>query len=150
MTVGLPGTGIGGFFYILSALLMPFSEVYRAIRYPHEPRRWRLAFRQFFIASGVLGSLSLIAWAVSPAAAPYVAAYSDRNVPIVVGISALALTLGVLATVLTSVQVLRLVVPRQPRRVAIPLPPPRRWRGLGGRVAEPADTDGPRATVRSD
>jgi hypothetical protein len=126
MTVGLPGSGIGGFFYILSALWMPFNELYRAIRRPDEPRRWRLAFTQFFIASTIVVTLTLVGWAWGSAIAPRLAIFNGRDVPTILGISALAITLGVLATVLSSVQLLRLAVGRKPRRnaVGIPLPHP--------------------------
>jgi hypothetical protein len=52
MTAGLPGTGIGGLFYLVSALLMPFVTLVRALRgRPVAPGE---AFRQAGVAVGIL------------------------------------------------------------------------------------------------
>lgn len=55
---GLPGTGIGGLFYILLALSMPVVEVSRALRSRSGPRRWRQAFTQFVLACGILAAVA--------------------------------------------------------------------------------------------
>ena len=52
MTAGLPGTGIGGLFYLVCALLMPFVTLVRAVRgRPVAPGE---AFRQAGTALGIL------------------------------------------------------------------------------------------------
>jgi hypothetical protein len=51
---GLPGTGIGGLFYILLALWMPVAEVGRALRGQSDPGRWRQVLTQFALACGVV------------------------------------------------------------------------------------------------
>ena len=62
MIAGLPGTGIGGVFYIVSALCMP---VHRALRGGgHAGRTWARVFAQSGIALGILSALFLTGWAL--------------------------------------------------------------------------------------
>jgi hypothetical protein len=115
MTVGLPGTGIGGFFYILCALWMPFHELYRKLRRPDEPRRWRLAFTQFSIAASILATLSLIGWVLGAFSGPGSTGSDGSSRAVVLGVSALAVTLGVLFTLLLLVEIVRWTVGRSDR-----------------------------------
>jgi hypothetical protein len=124
MTVGIPGAGIGGLFYILSALAAPLRELAALARRDAsaspESRaasrvRRRLALRQGAIAVGILAAL----WATGTllgrllAAGTRVAAAEAAGVHRVLPASALAVTFGSLAVVLLAVQVARLVlVPR--------------------------------------
>ena len=64
MTVGLPGVGIGGIFYLVSALLMPVRELGRAMRRDPGARHWGLVSRQTSIALGILAALWLTGWLV--------------------------------------------------------------------------------------
>src|SRR3972149_51119 len=52
---GMPGTGIGGFFYLLLAFLMPFAELHRTIVGKSSWKRGELVIRQVTIATGVVG-----------------------------------------------------------------------------------------------
>lgn len=54
---GLPGTGIGGLFYILLALWMPLAELGRTLRGRGDRERRRQALTQFGLACGVLLSV---------------------------------------------------------------------------------------------
>ncbi len=54
---GLPGTGLGGLFYLLLALVMPVVEVVRTLRGDTEPGRWRQVLTQFALACAILASL---------------------------------------------------------------------------------------------
>ena len=54
MNVGLPGTGIGGMFYLLSALCMPLVG---ALRREGAPTRWRVVRRQFLMALGIAAGM---------------------------------------------------------------------------------------------
>ena len=62
MTAGLPGTGIGGLFYLLLVLLMPLREALRGVRGHHEAHRWRTIWGKLAIAGGILAALWLEAW----------------------------------------------------------------------------------------
>jgi hypothetical protein len=113
MNPGLPGTGIGGLFYILVALWMPVCEVLR--RWQGESsRHGALVAKQFAIAVGVVAAMSGVFWVLDvvlmlhripahAAAGHYAAALSVR-------VSALMITSGALATVLGTVECMRLYI----------------------------------------
>jgi hypothetical protein len=123
MTAGLPGVGIGGIFYLASALLMPVRSLVATVRGRAHEARWSLALRQAALAGGILGALWLtglaLGWVVvhlGPEATQVVArgGRSASQVRNVIQTSALALSLGTLAAVLMLVQVLRIVLPTRP------------------------------------
>jgi len=62
-SAGLPGTGMGGSFYILLALIMPFFELYQTILGRSSLKRWKLVLRQLaitlLILAGVEGTFFL-------------------------------------------------------------------------------------------
>jgi hypothetical protein len=57
VTAGLPGTGIGGLFYLISALLMPFREAFRAMAGRGDRARGQLALQQSGLAVIILGAV---------------------------------------------------------------------------------------------
>ena len=57
MNAGLPGTGIGGVFYLVSALLMPFLELFRTLRGESGLERWVLVARQLLMAGTIMGGM---------------------------------------------------------------------------------------------
>ena len=59
MTAGLPGTGIGGLFYLISALLMPFREAFRALIGRGDRARGQVAVQQGGLALTILGAVWL-------------------------------------------------------------------------------------------
>lgn len=54
MNVGLPGTGIGGIFYLLSIFFILGYEIYLAIRGKSNRKRWQAVQEQVFIASTMI------------------------------------------------------------------------------------------------
>lgn len=54
MNAGLPGAGIGGIFYILFALAIPFKEIYLTLRVPTHRFRYRLVVTQLSIVAGIV------------------------------------------------------------------------------------------------
>lgn len=121
MTAGLPGVGIGGVFYLLSALLMPVRSLVATLRGRADEARWPLALRQAALAGGILGMLWLTGWTLGwiivhlvPDVMRPLAGGSPGQVRSVVRTSALALSLGTLAAVLALVQLLRIVLPVKP------------------------------------
>lgn len=54
MTAGLPGVGIGGIFYLLCALAMPFVELANTLRGRTSKKRWRVVTKQFIIFCSVI------------------------------------------------------------------------------------------------
>jgi hypothetical protein len=110
MSPGLPGTGIGGLFYILSALWMPVCEMWRRRR-GAAPRQWPLVARQFAIAVGVVAVMTGVFWALDTVIMlEQVAAHAvgKEHVMWSLRISALMVTTGVLAAVIGAVHLVRL------------------------------------------
>lgn len=110
MNPGLPGMGIGGLFYILSALLMPVCEVWRRWR-GDTPGRWPLVARQFAIAVGIVAAMTGVFWALDTALIlQQVAAHAAGKAHMMwsLRVSALLVTSCVLAAVLGTMQLMRL------------------------------------------
>ena len=122
MTVGIPGIGIGGIFYLVSALLMPMRSLGAVLSGRSHEARWPLAVRQFSMAATILAALWLTGWSLgwlmatlAPAAVTGAGAVANTTqVHNVVKTSALLLSFGTLAVVLTMVQVLRLTLSARP------------------------------------
>jgi hypothetical protein len=70
MTAGLPGVGIGGLFYLISALLMPILEVVRTVRGRSSLARWRTVGRQFAMAVVMVGALTAVVWVLHAMTGP--------------------------------------------------------------------------------
>jgi hypothetical protein len=118
MTVGLPGVGIGGIFYLVSALLMPVRELGLAVRGDRSQRRWGVVARQSMIAAGILAALWGTGWLVgrllmrAPLLSASLAGHSTSGTN-AVRVSALALSLGTLSLVLLTTQIVRYVLHRR-------------------------------------
>lgn len=57
MIVGVPGTGIGGMFYLVSALALPVRQVFRRTRERATAIPWRVVAGQTALAGGILGGM---------------------------------------------------------------------------------------------
>jgi hypothetical protein len=55
VTAGLPGTGIGGLFYLISALIMPVREAFRALIGRGDRERGQMALLQGGLAVTIVG-----------------------------------------------------------------------------------------------
>ena len=142
MSVGLPGSGIGGIFYLVSALYMPFDRAFRAIKgegvvaQQRRQLRVRLATRQTLLALGIVAALFVTGVALdhlivalqthAPSADGLAGgARNAASVPRFFREASFALTFGTLALVLFSVQVMRLVF-RRPVPLAAKTEPEKR------------------------
>lgn len=116
MSIGLPGTGVGGLFYLLSGLFMPFREGYRALWRASDRRSRRLVTRQAGITLGVLVGIWATGWLlglVLSHAPAFVAMATGGHAPSgraanVLRIASLSLAFATLAAVLGAVEVARL------------------------------------------
>jgi hypothetical protein len=61
MTAGLPGTGIGGLYYLLLVALMPLRELGRALRGQGSAGSRREALRHLALAAGMVAAVGAIA-----------------------------------------------------------------------------------------
>jgi hypothetical protein len=121
MNPGLPGTGIGGLFYILSALWMPICEVWRRWQ-GDATRRWPLVARQFVIAVGVVAAMTGVFWALDTVfMLKQVAAHDAGKGQVIwsLRVSALLVTSGVLVAVLSAVHLVRLCLRLRTVRPAV-------------------------------
>ena len=55
---GLPGTGLGGLFYLALAFWMPVAELPRTIQGRSSRERWRRVATQFALASGIVAAVA--------------------------------------------------------------------------------------------
>ena len=56
-TAGIPGTGLGGLFYLLLAFWMPLAELSRTLRGRSSRERWRHVGTQFALACGIVAAV---------------------------------------------------------------------------------------------
>ena len=60
MSAGLPGVGLGGLFFILSALFAPIPELYRTARGRSSRAAWRMVGRQLLQALLMIAVVDLM------------------------------------------------------------------------------------------
>jgi hypothetical protein len=113
---GLPGTGIGGLFYLLLAAFMPLKHAWRALRRRTADGHGRLVLRSLAFAGAILAVLWAQAWALKEV---ILAAASPAEVALVTGEStsaymrtAASASLASLVAVVLVVHALRLFVKR--------------------------------------
>jgi hypothetical protein len=62
MNAGLPTTGIGGTFYMISVLLMIFTEIILTLRGKSSRSRWKFVLGQSLLVFGIIASSWLTAY----------------------------------------------------------------------------------------
>ena len=122
MSIGLPGSGVGGVFYLLSALYMPVHSAQRKVR-GGKPKV-RIALRQSVMAVLIIGALWFtgvaIEWMMAGTTSASLLEASGRDgndVTSTFRTASFLLTFGTLAGVLMLVQVLRLFIKPRPAMV---------------------------------
>jgi len=127
VTVGIPGAGIGGLFYLAGALLAPARELMRAIAGAPGPRQWVVVWRHFAVAAGIFGGMAATGWVVGLVAESSAIAYAGvepqlgREYPFMLARNVGMFTLTTLFAVISAVELLRLVLlgPTRAQRVAV-------------------------------
>jgi hypothetical protein len=141
VSAGLPGLGLGGLFFIFSALLAPFRQLWRTFRGRNRAGDWPMIGRQFAQATVMVATIDLalrLAYLGIGAAglgnAP--SAVSTTVIPLtLIGITS-ALLVGVLATAKATEIAVRLRAAELPRTPdALPRATPLRSLGLSSVVA---------------
>lgn len=110
MSAGLPGLGLGGLFFVLSALLAPFVELIRTTRGRSSIAAWRAVGRQFALALTMIAAVELtlrLLYALADATG-LAAPLSDRS-PTVLALRPIGITLGLLACVLAAAKAMQLI-----------------------------------------
>ena len=96
-SAGLPGTGLGGFLYLLLAFTMPFHELYLTVRGRSSWARWRVVATQFAIAVGILAGVEASFWLLARGGVlPQVPTGTFLVTPLLLTLSMLLGVLGVL------------------------------------------------------
>lgn len=65
MTAGLPSAGIGGLFYLGSAMLLPFRSAWRRLRGTPDRVSMRTIVESMAIAFGMLGGMWVAGWVLA-------------------------------------------------------------------------------------
>ena len=128
MSVGLPGAGIGGLFYLVATLTLPFRHAWRLLRGQPTDVAARDIVRAVLIARGILAGIWVAGWVLGivmvhvPAASgggwrapnqPGVARNAVRFAMLLAGFATLTVVLG-------AVEIARLVT----RRATVAAMPP--------------------------
>lgn len=150
MNAGLPGTGLGGLFYIVSAIFMPLHRTFRGGG--HSGRTWRRVAAQLGIALGILAGLFATGWGLGLVLRSNPAGLVAGGVsPVAPGIGilrwvALLGTVGLLTLLLITVEVAGLALRRRGLRPRRPSTRARhaRIQSIRRRRSSAADRDVPR------
>ncbi len=123
MVAGLPGTGIGGLFYLALVLWMPLRELTLLLRGRSSLARWRSIAGLWFLVAAMVGMVVAQAWAIDETCEWLVDHAPANSTWQEVGLLAdqswsasfALLPVYILAAVLAAVQVLRLWLVLQPK-----------------------------------
>ena len=118
MIAGLPGTGLGGMYYLLSILVMCGKEAVHRIRGTGDRVKSRIAREQVLILAGAMATMWLNGMAIQyllrllsrRGTAGRGALSLSQSAMSSLPVNALAVSVGVLAGLLLLVQLLRLVM----------------------------------------
>lgn len=123
MTVGLPGAGIGGLFYLAATLLLPIRSLLERVRHRNPRVSWQ--WHSVLVALGIMSGLWLTGWLlalVMPAstlgggAGGHASSIASRTA---IPLATFGLGVGTLLAVLLAVEVAHRV--QSPRRAALSL-----------------------------
>lgn len=119
MIAGLPGTGISGLFYILSAFWMPVAEIVRFLRGRERQSNWKLVFSQSALAGGILIILgttgALLDYFISFSAAAlgiFASDSGDKSQLVNLGVAPTIITIAVLFIFLSSIEIIGIILGR--------------------------------------
>jgi hypothetical protein len=138
MSAGLPGLGLGGLFFILSALVAPFPELWRTLGGRSSAETWRRVGRQFAQALLMIFAVDLtLRGAFAVLSLLGLSDGVDADGVTVLPLVPIAITAGLLATVLCvakladlALRARRPALPALP--AALPRPAPLRVLAVGG------------------
>lgn len=100
MTAGLPGTGIGGLFYLLAALCLPLRFAWLRARGQRDHRHREFVIRQLAMSMSMLAAV----WLTGALLGFW------RPLPKVLTVAPIVVTFGTLAAILIAVEIGRLII----------------------------------------
>lgn len=118
MIAGLPGTGIGGIFYLMSVFLMPVREMGRVVRGRSSFRRWGLILNQIGLASGIMVGFWAMGWFLSKLLPVHVKASIHNNGynGNILQMKPFIISMVVLFGVLLAVELLNILTPKRSKK----------------------------------
>src|SRR5215813_6545656 len=131
MTVGIPGVGFGGIFYLIGALFMPIREAVKTWRGESNSERWGVVATQWSLAAGILVALWGTGWVLGHVLPAAVIATRAAGAGTIFGphnvlkMSAFAGSLGMLVMLVVGVRVAHVVLRRRggvPAQELTPVP----------------------------
>ncbi|MEI7999204.1 MAG: hypothetical protein WCH62_06845 [Candidatus Omnitrophota bacterium] len=114
MVAGIPGTGIGGIFYLISALCMPLREITKVARGKSSIRRWKFIMMQLGLASGVICGFWITGWVLTMVL-PHQThkIFTSLSTANVLKIKPIVVSITVLIVVLLTAEFLGLILPKR-------------------------------------
>jgi hypothetical protein len=109
MSAGLPGLGLGGLFFILSALAAPLVEGWRAMQGRSSAAARRQVGRQFAIAATMIATVDLLLRAVLTVAAELDGGHGPEGV-VVLPLRPIGITTTLLIVVISSAKLAQLAL----------------------------------------
>ncbi len=125
MNAGLPGVGIAGLFFVVSALVMPLVELARTVTGRSSLDRWRGVAHDWLLAVAMLAAFVAMGWVVAEKVPEPMSRELQGGVP--TSASAITVTFLALTALLVLTQTTRLL--RRPGRPPTPTRPSRRRPG---------------------
>jgi hypothetical protein len=117
MAAGLPGTGIGGLFFILSAFFMVIAETVNTVRGRSSLARWRIVARHAGVAAAMVAAVTATIWILHgllfPAAKPESTGSSNSSGQLV-PFAPVLITMAALALVLLTAKIAQLLLGGRP------------------------------------
>ena len=135
MNAGLPGVGIAGLFFVVSALVVPLVELARTVTGRSSLERWRGVAHDWLLAVAMLAAFVAMGWVVVEKVPEPISRRLEGGVP--TSVSAMAITFLVLAALLALTQATRLL--RRPGRPPGSTRPSRRRPGRNRGTREVPD-----------
>ncbi len=109
MIAGVPGIGISGLFYLLSAFLMPFFELALTVRGKSNMKRWKFVAKHHLYFWGILfGSYAIVVLLEIGAEEICGVTLFSKESRDLISIAPVIITLSLLFSVLGGVKLLRL------------------------------------------
>ncbi len=105
MNAGLPGVGIAGLFFVISALLMPVVELARTLRGRSSLERWQGVAHDWLLAVAMVAAFLGMGWAVAEKVPEPMSKALRGGVP--TRVSTMLLTLLVFTALLLAIQTAR-------------------------------------------
>lgn len=133
MSAGLPGLGLGGLFFILSALVAPFFELARTVQGRSSRAAWAAVGRQFAIAVAMIVAVDLtIRFAYALLTVTDLGDTPSPGAATVLPLLPIGITAALLAIVVATAKGMQLVSRLGPAPLTMPLTWPSRPRILAG------------------